>query len=96
MRQTHAHELDLTMIDGVGDFTCPQCGNRISPDDCSERAYSILETRVNGGGLEGLVIRYNRCETHLHLTGFSLLQVLETAGDDPEEEQSVKGWTSRV
>ena len=84
MRQTHAHELNLTKIDGGGDFTCPQCGNRISPDDCGEKAYSILETIVNGGGLEELVIRCNSCETHLHLTGFSLLQVLETAEDEPD------------
>lgn len=91
MRQAQAHELDLTKIDGDGDFTCPQCGNRISPDDCGEKTYSILETIVKGGGLEELVIRCNSCETHLHLTGFSLLQVLETAVDEPDRRTESEG-----
>jgi hypothetical protein len=68
--------LDLTKIDGSGDFSCPKCGTAISPDDCTQEAYSLLEANVNDQGLEELVIRCNTCESELHLTGFSLLQKL--------------------
>jgi hypothetical protein len=68
--------LDLTKVDGSGDFSCPECGTAISPDDCTEDAYSILETKVNNQGLQELVIRCNTCVSQLHLTGFSLLQKL--------------------
>jgi hypothetical protein len=68
--------LDLTKIDGSGDFSCPKCGTAISPDDCTEEAYSLLEANVNDQGLEELVIRCNTCASELHLTGFSLLQKL--------------------
>ena len=66
--------LDLTKIDRSGDFPCPRCGNVISPDDCTENAYSILEAKVSNQDLEEIMIRCNRCESELHLTGFSLLQ----------------------
>jgi DNA-directed RNA polymerase subunit RPC12/RpoP len=68
--------LDLTKIDGSGDFSCPECGTAISPDDCTEEAYSIQEANVSDQGLEELVIRCNTCASELHLTGFSLLQKL--------------------
>jgi transcription elongation factor Elf1 len=68
--------LDLTKIGGRGDFLCPRCGNVISPDDCSEKAYSILVAKVSKQGLEHVMIRCNKCGSELHLTGFSLLQEL--------------------
>jgi uncharacterized C2H2 Zn-finger protein len=74
MKQIHVYKLDLTKIDGNGDFSCPKCGAIISPDDVTEEAYSILETKVNKFGLGELVIRCNRCTSQIHLTGFSLLQ----------------------
>jgi DNA-directed RNA polymerase subunit RPC12/RpoP len=70
------YKLNLTKMKGSGDFRCPRCGTLISPDDCTEDAYSILETKVNDQSLEELVIRCNKCESQLHLTGFSLLQNL--------------------
>lgn len=76
MKQTYAYTLDLTKIDGDGDFACPRCGASISPDDCNEEAYAILETKVSRHGLEELVIHCNMCASHIHLTGFSLLQEL--------------------
>jgi transcription initiation factor IIE alpha subunit len=76
MTQKQVYVLDLTKIDGSGEFPCPRCGNAISPDDCTEETYSILETRVNSQGLEELVIRCNKCGSQLRLTGFSLLQKL--------------------
>ncbi len=76
MKQKQVYVLDLTKIGGSGEFSCPHCGAAISPDDCTEEVYSILEAKVNRHGLETLVVRCNRCMSQLHLTGFSLLQKL--------------------
>ena len=83
MKQTHAYKIHLTETDGDGDFFCPRCGTKISPDDCSERAYSILEPKVNKYGLEEVVIQCNNCYSHIHLTGLSLIQ--EIAEKMPED-----------
>jgi DNA-directed RNA polymerase subunit RPC12/RpoP len=72
MKQTH--RVDLTEIDGNGDLACPQCGIVISPEDSTEEKYSVLEPKVNKNCLEEVVIRCNSCGSHIHLTGFSLLQ----------------------
>ena len=74
MKQTHAYVLDLSKMDGNGDFSCPSCGTVISPDDYTEEVYSILETKINSHGLEEAVIRCNRCASQIYLTSFSLLQ----------------------
>ena len=76
MKQIQVYVLDLTKIDGNGDFSCPRCGNKISPDDSNEEAYSILEAYVSDQGLVELSIRCNKCRSELRLTGFSLLQRL--------------------
>jgi predicted RNA-binding Zn-ribbon protein involved in translation (DUF1610 family) len=76
MKQIQTHVLDLTKIDGDGEFLCPECGNRISPDDCAEIGYSILEIKVETQSLDEVVIQCNKCATTIHLTGFSLLQKL--------------------
>ncbi len=68
------YTVDLTKINGSGDFVCPRCRNRISPDDTAEKAYSILEPKVSAQGLEELIIQCNKCESFIHLTGFSLLK----------------------
>ena len=72
MKQTH--KVDLTKIDGNGDFSCPQCGIVISPEDSTEEKYSILEPKVKNNGLEEVVLLCNNCGSHIHLTGFSILQ----------------------
>jgi hypothetical protein len=79
MRQIHAYTIDLTRIGGSGDFPCPRCGAAISPDDCTEEAYEIVEPKVSSYGLEEVVICCRRCGSQIHLTGFSLLQKLEKA-----------------
>ena len=88
MKQTHAYKIDLTKISGSGNFPCPRCGATISPDDNTEEAYSILEPKVNSQGLEELVIRCNKCASHIHLTGFSFLQKMsETAKENLESKK---------
>ena len=37
MKQIHAYNLDLTKIEGEGDFTCPNCVTSMSLGDCSEK-----------------------------------------------------------
>jgi len=76
MKQMQVYVLDLTKIDGSGDFPCPKCGITISPDDNTEKAYSILEAKVSNQDLEEIMIRCNKCASEIHLTGFSLLQKL--------------------
>ena len=85
MKQMQVYIVDLTKIDGSGDFLCPRCGTAISPDDCTEEVYSILEPKVDSHGLEELVIRCNRCASQLHLTGFSLLQKLPEIDEEKTE-----------
>ena len=87
MKQKQAYVLDLTKIGGSGDFSCPHCGAAISPDDCTEEVYSILEAKVDSHGLEELVICCNRCTSQLHLTGFSLLQKLPDTADEKCESE---------
>jgi hypothetical protein len=77
VKQVHAYKIDLTKIDGNGEFSCPCCGTTISPDDETEEAYFILGSKVNSYGLEELVIRCRRCSSNIHLTGFSFLQQIE-------------------
>lgn len=84
MKQIHAHKIDLTKIEGNGDFACPRCGTKISPDDETEAVYSILGSKVNSNGLEEVVICCHKCSSHIHLTGFSLLQEMEMAEEELE------------
>jgi len=78
MKHIHAYKIDLTKIEGNGDFACPKCGTTISPDDQTETVYSILGSKVNKNGLEEVVIRCNKCSSHIYMTGFSLLQQMKT------------------
>lgn len=64
------YKIDLTKIDGEGDFPCPQCGALISPDDESEQVYTIVDTKMRGETLEELVITCNKCGSKIHITGF--------------------------
>jgi len=65
-----AFTIDLSKIEGKGDFPCPNCGVAISPDDESEKIYSIVDTKVQGGTLEELIIQCNKCGSKIRLTGF--------------------------
>jgi hypothetical protein len=67
---TQVFTLDLSKIDGKGDFPCPSCGVAISPDDESDNIYSIVDTKINGEKLEELVIQCNKCGTKIRLVGF--------------------------
>ncbi len=90
MKQIHAYKVDLTKIDGNGDFACPKCGTMISPNDDTEEVYSILEPKVKSQDLEELVIRCNRCASHINLMGFSLLQKIGESDEEKTGKQKEK------
>jgi predicted RNA-binding Zn-ribbon protein involved in translation (DUF1610 family) len=84
-KQVLVTELDLTKIDGNGDFPCPNCGVTISPEDETEDVYSILEENVRNGVLEEMLIKCNKCKSQIRLAGFSILEM-----DDSNEELVAK------
>ena len=75
MQMSRFFTVDLTKIKGKGDFSCPRCGTKISPDDRSEKAYKILEAHVRRGELDSIMLQCNRCESQIHLTGFHALSM---------------------
>ena len=63
--------IDLTKIEGEGDFPCPSCGVVISPEDKSGDMYVIKNVKMKRGDeLEELVIKCNNCGSVVHITGF--------------------------
>lgn len=65
--------IDLTKIEGDGDFQCPHCGAVISPEDETESTYVIQEVKMKKDDqLEELVIKCNNCKSIIHITGFTL------------------------
>ncbi len=76
MKQSHRaiFQVDITQIEGDGDFPCPKCGAIISPDDESETVYQIIDTKIKEEILEELVILCNKCGSKIRLIGFLQLE----------------------
>jgi len=74
MKQRSIFKVDITEIEGAGDFPCPNCGVIISPDDESETVYTIVETKTKNEALEELILQCNKCRSKIHLVGFLTLQ----------------------
>lgn len=76
MKQSHhaIFKVDITQIEGDGDFPCPKCGVIISPEDETETVYKIIDTKVKKHNLEELVILCNKCESKIRLVGFLSLE----------------------
>ncbi len=76
MKQSHRaiFKVDITQIEGDGDFPCPKCGVMISPEDETETVYKIIDTKVKKHNLEELVILCNKCESKIRLVGFLSLE----------------------
>ena len=85
MSQIFVFKVDLSAIDGNGDFLCPRCGTPLSPDDNTDEAYSLVETETNNHGLQEATIQCNKCQSHIHLTGFSVLEKIEKYQEKPQE-----------
>ena len=75
VKRAIVNELDLTKIEGNGEFPCPKCGIMISPEDESEDVYTIVKERVRDDVLEELVIKCSKCLSRIRLTGFSVLKM---------------------
>lgn len=69
------HKIDLTKLAGKGDFLCPICQTKITPDDETEEVYTILEPKVKNNHLESLLIKCNNCSNKILLNGFSLYKI---------------------
>ena len=89
--QTIEYKLDVATTKRSGDFACPCCRIKISPDDHSENVYSLGDIKLNKSALEEIVLRCNRCNSIIRLTGFLEIQKiteLEEAGAKMEEISS--------
>ncbi len=73
MKQLLAYEVDLTRLQENGDFLCPKCGIKISPDDETDSIYCVLEPKVKDNNLEEIIIHCQKCSSNIRLTGFSYL-----------------------
>jgi hypothetical protein len=73
LQSAKCHTLDLTKLDGSSNIQCPKCGSIISPDDETEDTYTILETMMKEGNLDKVILKCNKCQTGICLTGFQLL-----------------------
>jgi phage terminase large subunit GpA-like protein len=74
MKQRSISKIDISKIEGAGDFPCPNCGVIISPDDETETVYSVIETKTKNDALEELILQCNKCKSKIHLVGFLTLQ----------------------
>jgi len=67
--------IDLTKIEGDGEFCCPACGLTISPDDFSGLAYRILDVKAKvDGRAEEVIVQCGTCGSIIYLDGFDLLE----------------------
>jgi len=71
------YKVDMARIEGNGDFPCPECGVRLSPEDEREATYSIKEIKTRRNRLEELIIQCYTCKSLIHLAGFKLLDSME-------------------
>jgi predicted RNA-binding Zn-ribbon protein involved in translation (DUF1610 family) len=77
MEEVRSYTIDLTTIDGRGEFRCPKCGTRISPDDQTEKVYTIVETLTKEDSLESILLQCNKCGSQIQLVGFEVLNSTE-------------------
>jgi len=77
MRKSKSFLIDLSRTKEKGEFSCPKCGTKISPDDLSEGAYTILEPVMKGECLDRIILQCNRCGSKIHLIGFHVLEKLD-------------------
>ncbi len=75
VKQPLVYEVDLTKIQGKGEFHCRNCGVIISPEDETEDVYCILDVKVKDETLEEIVIQCNNCGSRIHLIGFLILDI---------------------
>jgi transcription elongation factor Elf1 len=79
--------INLTEIEGDGEFSCPRCKEIISPDDDSGKVYDVLKTEENEGLLKKVTIKCGTCGSIIQLEGFDLLEDLDHSEklSDPDD-----------
>lgn len=75
MQSSKLFRIDMKKIRGKGDFNCPKCGTKISPDDRTEKQYRILEALMKEDELDAVTLQCNRCASQIQLTGFNALRI---------------------
>jgi hypothetical protein len=82
VQETLLYKIDLTKIEGEGEFPCPSCGNLISPDDESGLNYEILDVRMDDQGrLKEILVICKKCKSEIILKGFELLSEMKDSED---------------
>jgi len=76
LQEVKCYTVDLSKIKGRGEFVCPKCGIRVSPDDETENVYTLLEPVMKGNCLDKIILQCNKCGSQIHLTGFHILNKL--------------------
>ena len=66
-----AYRIDLRDISGEGTFPCPQCWSNISPEDETNKNYSILRIHSENDNLKEVIVICKKCEGTIHIVGFS-------------------------
>ncbi len=73
MQENQPYVIDSTKIEGEGSINCPRCGVEISPDDSSDKVYTVLEPELKNDSLSDIILRCNRCMSKIKLVGFGNL-----------------------
>ena len=73
LQQIKLCKVNLAKTKGRGEFKCPYCESKISPDDTTEKVYVVLEVIMRKGSLEKVILQCNKCGSQLHLVGFHVL-----------------------
>ncbi len=73
-----SHIIDLTKVEGDGRIRCPKCGVEISPDDTSDKIYTVLEPVLRDDSLTTIVLQCNKCMSKIELVGFGSLDEEES------------------
>lgn len=66
----HEFIVNLLTVEGEGSFDCPKCGMAISPEDETEKNYTVINTKVVKDELVELVVACGKCGITIRLTGF--------------------------
>ena len=75
MRQRSVFEIDLTEIEGEGEFQCPRCRETMSPDDFTCEFYEIIDiTKKEDDSIEEISLLCKKCGSTINLIGFEALE----------------------
>jgi transcription initiation factor IIE alpha subunit len=74
MVKSKSFSIDISRTKGSGEFKCPKCGTKISPNDQSEDVYTILKPVMKRDRLEKIILQCNKCRSKIHLVGFNVLE----------------------